>query len=123
MASRESTQPAPFPPERFVAEVFSELDEGTIRSRWQHLNVVLRLSMLSGLQMQLEATLSLLCDMAAEIAPFDRALVYFWDEGAEHMDLSISPQVRRHYVFDKRIEQVTENLDSGQRTVSDCPLH
>ena len=89
MVSNESTQQAPFPPERFVAEVFSELDEGTIRSRWQHLNVVLRLSMLSGLQMQLEATLSLLCDMAAEIAPFDRALVYFWDEGAEHMELRL----------------------------------
>jgi diguanylate cyclase (GGDEF)-like protein len=89
MVSNESTQPAPFPPERFVAEVFSELDEATIRSRWQHLNVVLRLSMLSGLQMQLEATLSLLCDMAAEIAPFDRALVYFWDEGAEHMELRL----------------------------------
>ncbi|HKT52295.1 MAG TPA: sensor domain-containing diguanylate cyclase [Candidatus Angelobacter sp.] len=97
MASKESTQPAPFPPERFVAEVFSELDEQTIRNRWQHLNVVLRLSMLSGLQMQLEATLNLLCDMAGEIAPFDRALVYFWDEGAEHMELRLTRG------FDKKI--------------------
>lgn len=89
MVFNESTQPAPFPPERFVAEVFSELDEQTIRNRWQHLNVVLRLSMLSGLQMQLEATLNLLCDMAGEIALFERALVYFWDEGAEHMELRL----------------------------------
>lgn len=89
MMSNESTQPAPFPPERFVAEVFSELDEQTIRHRWQHLNVILRLSMLTGLQMQLEATLNLLCDMAAEITWFDRALVYFWDEGAEHMELRL----------------------------------
>lgn len=89
MVFNESTQPAPFPPERFVAEVFSELDEQTIRNRWQHLNVVLRLSMLSGLQMQLEATLNLLCDMAGEIATFERALVYFWDEGAEHMELRL----------------------------------
>lgn len=89
MVSNESTQPAPFPPERFVAEVFSELDEETIRRRWQHLNVILRLSMLTGLQMQLEATLNLLCDMAAEITWFDRALVYFWDEGAEHMELRL----------------------------------
>ncbi|MGE5321292.1 MAG: diguanylate cyclase [Actinomycetota bacterium] len=87
MVSNESTKPAPFPPERFVAEVFSELDERTIRTRWQHLNVVLRLSMLSGLPMQLEATLSLLCDMAGEISPFDRVLVYFWDEAAEDMYL------------------------------------
>lgn len=90
MVSNESTQAAPFPPERFVAEVFSELDEQTIRERWQHLNVILRLSMLTGLQMQLEATLNLLCDMAAEITWFDRALVYFWDEGAEHMELRLT---------------------------------
>lgn len=90
MVSNESTQPASFPPERFVAEVFSELDEQTIRHRWQHLNVILRLSMLTGLQMQLEATLNLLCDMAAEITWFDRALIYFWDEGAEHMDLRLT---------------------------------
>jgi diguanylate cyclase (GGDEF)-like protein len=89
MVSNESTKPAPFPPERFVAEVFSELDEQTIRNRWQHLNVVLRLSMLSGLPMQLEATLSLLCDMAGEISPFDRVLIYFWDEGAEQMELRL----------------------------------
>ncbi len=87
MPSNESTQTAPFPPERFVAEVFSELDEQTIRHRWQHLNVILRLSMLTGLQMQLEATLNLLCDMAGEITFFDRALMYFWDEAAEHMEL------------------------------------
>lgn len=89
MVSNESTKPAPFPPERFVAEVFSELDQETIQKRWQHLNVVLRLSMLSGLPMQLEATLSLLCEMAGEISPFDRLLVYFWDEGAEAMDLRL----------------------------------
>jgi diguanylate cyclase (GGDEF)-like protein len=89
MVSNESTQQAQFPPERFVAEVFSELDEDTIQQRWQHLNVILRLSMLTGLQMQLEATLNLLSDMAAEICPFDSALVYFWDEGAEHMELRL----------------------------------
>lgn len=90
MVSNESTKPAPFPPERFVAEVFSELDQETIQKRWQHLNVVLRLSMLSGLPMQLEATLSLLCEMAGEISPFDRVLIYFWDEGAEAMDLRLA---------------------------------
>jgi diguanylate cyclase (GGDEF)-like protein len=90
MVPNESTQPAPFPPERFVAEVFSELDEETIRNRWQHLNVILRLSMLTGLQMQLEATLNLLCDMVGEITPFERALVYFWDEGPEHMELRLA---------------------------------
>jgi diguanylate cyclase (GGDEF)-like protein len=70
-----------------VVEVFSELNEETIRNRWQHLNVILRLSMLTGLQMQLEATLNMLCDMAAEIAPFDKALVFFWDENQDQVQL------------------------------------
>ena len=106
MVSQESMRAAPFPPERFVAEVFSELDEETIRKRWQHLNVVLRLSMLTGLQMQLEATLGLLCDMAAEIAAFENALVYFWDEGAEEMHL----RLERGFSKDK---QRAEELSSG----------
>lgn len=72
-----------------MAEVFSELDEETIHKRWPHLNVILRLSMLAGLQMQLEATLNLLCDMAAEITNFDKVLVYFWDEAQEQMQLRL----------------------------------
>ena len=90
MAPPESTKPASYAPEKFVVEVFSELDEGTIQKRWQHLNVVLRLSMLTGLQMQLEATLNLLLDFTAEIAPFDKALMYFWDEGDDQMRLRIA---------------------------------
>jgi diguanylate cyclase (GGDEF)-like protein len=74
---------------QFVVEVFSELHQETIQRRWNHLNVLLRLSMLTGLQMQLEATLNLLCDMAGEITPFDKALVYFWDEGQEQVHLRI----------------------------------
>ena len=73
-----------------MVEVFSELDQETIQKRWQHLNVVLRLSMLTGLQMQLEATLNLLCDFTAEIAPFDKALIYFWDEGDDQMRLRLA---------------------------------
>ncbi|MGH9565793.1 MAG: GAF domain-containing protein, partial [Candidatus Angelobacter sp.] len=72
-----------------MAEVFSELDEETIHKRWPHLNVILRLSMLAGLQMQLEATLNLLSDMAAEITNFDKVLVYFWDDAQEQMQLRL----------------------------------
>jgi diguanylate cyclase (GGDEF)-like protein len=72
-----------------VVEVFSELSRQTIQKRWQHLNVILRLSMLTGLQMQLDATLNMMCDMAAEIAPFDKALIYFWEEAQERVDLRI----------------------------------
>jgi diguanylate cyclase (GGDEF)-like protein len=71
-------------------EVFSELRPETIQKRWEDVNVVLRMSMLTGLQMQLEATLNLLCDMTADITSFDKAMVYFWDEGREVMDLRIS---------------------------------
>ncbi len=81
------------PPERFVVEVFSELRPETIQKRWEDVNVILRMSMLTGLQMQLEATLNLLCDMTADMAAFDKAMVYFWDEGRELMELRIARNV------------------------------
>lgn len=79
-----------FPPDKFVVEVFSELDEQTIAGRAHAINVILRLSMLAGLQMQLEATLNMLCDLVSEIVSFDRGMVYFWDEDQEQMHLRVS---------------------------------
>jgi len=75
------------PPEMFVVEVFSELSQETVRQRWREINVILRLSMLSGLPMQFSATLNLLCDFAADIVNYDRALVYFWEEQEEQVHL------------------------------------
>jgi diguanylate cyclase (GGDEF)-like protein len=89
MLSQESTDRAGGPPERFVVEVFSELRAETIQKRWEDVNVILRMSMLTGLQMQLDATLNLLSDMAAEITPFEKAMVYFWDESQELMQLRL----------------------------------
>ena len=80
-------------PERLVVEVFSELPQTTVERRWREMNVILRLSMLTGLQMQLEATLNMLCDFAGEIAPFDRALVYFWEED----DQKVEPRTVRGF--------------------------
>src|SRR5437588_5593943 len=77
-----------FPPEKFVVEVFSELSEETIRQRAAELNVILRLSMLSGLQMHLEATLNLLGDFAGEITAHDRAIFYFWQDGEERVRMA-----------------------------------
>ncbi len=74
-------------PEGFVVKVFSELSQETIRERWQAVNVILRLAMLAGLQMQVDATLNLLCDFAGEIAAHDRALIYFWDEERDEAQL------------------------------------
>ena len=96
MPSPESLDAGSSPPERFVVEVFSELRPEIIQKRWEDVNVILRMSMLTGLQMQLEATLNLLCDMTADIAAFDKALVYFWDEGHELMELRISRNVDKN---------------------------
>jgi len=95
MPSPEPADIGSSPPERFVVEVFSELRPETIQKRWEDVNVILRMSMLSGLQMQLEATLNLLCDMTADMSSFDRVMVYIWDEGRELMELRIARNVEK----------------------------
>jgi diguanylate cyclase (GGDEF)-like protein len=95
MPSPEPADLGSSPPERFVVEVFSELRPETIQKRWEDVNVILRMSMLTGLQMQLEATLNLLCDMTADMSAFDKAMVYFWDEGRELMELRIARNVEK----------------------------
>ncbi len=75
-------------PDSFVVEVFSEIGQKTIQERWQAINVIVRLSMLAGLQMQIDAALNMLCDFAAEMVPHERSLVCLWDENSEQ------PQVR-----------------------------
>ena len=82
-----------FAPDSFIVEVFTEIDEATLRERWRDVNVLLRLSILSGLQMQLDATLSMLCDFASEIASFDYGMVYFWDEDEQKMHLRVTRSV------------------------------
>jgi diguanylate cyclase (GGDEF)-like protein len=96
-------RPESFPPDRFVVEVFSELREDTIRRRWHEVNTILRLSMLTGLPMQLDAALSMLCDFAAEIVTYDSALVYFWEETSEQMLLRGT----------RGVERVSESLSRG----------
>jgi diguanylate cyclase (GGDEF)-like protein len=98
MLSPESADPASSPPERFVVEVFSDLRAETIQKRWEDVNVILRMSMLTGLQMQLDATLNLLCDMVADITAFDKAMVYFWEEGQEIMELRTARNVEKKSV-------------------------
>lgn len=95
MSSLEPAELGSSPPERFVVEVFSELRPETIQKRWEDVNVILRMSMLTGLQMQLDATLNLLCDMTADMTPFEKAMVYFWEEGRELMELRIARNVEK----------------------------
>ena len=68
-----------------MVEVFSELGCEVVQNRWREVNVILRLSMLAGLDMQLEATLNMISDFAADVAAHDAALIYFWDEGDEQV--------------------------------------
>jgi diguanylate cyclase (GGDEF)-like protein len=89
--SSESSEFEPL--ERFAVEVFSELPEDTIVRRPREVNVLLRMSMLAGLEMELASTLNLVCDLAAEIANFRAAAVYFWDEDSEVMQLRASRNI------------------------------
>jgi diguanylate cyclase (GGDEF)-like protein len=75
------------PSNQFVAEACVQLPEEVIHKRWQDVNRLLALSMLSGQQMQLDATLSHLCEQARQIAAFDRALTYFWNEKEDRFAL------------------------------------
>ncbi len=77
------------PPEQFVVPVFSEIPERTIQRRWREVNTVLRLSMLSGLPMQLETAFNMLCDFSSEIVPYEKSVIYFWDETTEQVGLRV----------------------------------
>ena len=77
-------------PEKFVVEVFSELKQEIVQERWREVNVLLRLAMLAGVPMQFDATLNLLCDFASDIVPFDRALIYFWEDAEEQVRVRVA---------------------------------
>lgn len=81
-------EPATLSPDRLVVEVFSELTEDVVRERWRNVNVLLRLSMLSGLPMQLESTLNLLLDFAMDLVAHESAIVYLWDDNSERISLA-----------------------------------
>ena len=59
----------------------------TLRDRPEHVNVLLKLSTMAGLQADMKATMGLLCEQAAEIIQFDTALAYLWDSVEERSTL------------------------------------
>lgn len=69
--------------ESLLVEVCTELSPATVRTRPRHVNALLRVSMMSGMQMNLTATLQVLLEQVREITPFEKALVYFWERGEE----------------------------------------
>ncbi len=80
----------PEPLERWAVEVFSELSEETVARRSREVNVLLRMSILAGVEMELASTLNLLCDMAGEIVSFRRAAVYFCEDDGAAMSLRVT---------------------------------
>lgn len=82
--------PSAASPEIFLVEVSSELEQRTLRNRGKGVNAILRLAMLAGLQMELEATLSTIADFMAEVVPHERMLVYFWDEEREQVRVRLA---------------------------------
>ena len=85
-----SLSPEPEPLERWAVEVFSELNEDTVVRRSREVNVLLRMGMLAGVEMELASTLNLICDLAGEIVNFTRAAVYFWEEDGAAMHLRVT---------------------------------
>lgn len=59
----------------------------TLRERPEHVNVLLKLSMMAGLQADIKATVGLLCQQAGEIIRFDTGLAYLWDPVEERSSL------------------------------------
>lgn len=81
-------------PEWYCVDVFSELPQETIDRRWREINVLLRASMLSSLNMQMDATLNLICDLCAEIIAFDRGAVFFWNEEEQVMHVRVTRKMQ-----------------------------
>jgi len=91
--SPEPQSSLPVSPEMFAVDVFSELDAETIARRWHSVNVILRMSVLGGLDLHLDAALNLLCDLAGEIVRFQRGAVYFWEEDQETMHVRVTRNI------------------------------
>lgn len=70
-------------PEQFIVEVGPELSPEILQQRAKAVNALLRLAMLAGTEMELDAAVNTLADFMAEIVPYDRILIFFWDEELE----------------------------------------
>jgi len=72
---------------RFVLQLPAELPTELLQRRPEHVQRLLKVAMMGGLQMDLCATLTLICNLAREMVPFDTGLVYFWNEVTEQSQL------------------------------------
>ncbi len=94
-------------PDECVVKAFSEFSHETLDSRWQAVNVLIRTGMLAGLKLELEQALSLFCDLAREIVPYDGGLAFFWEKEQKQLHLRLT----RHL-----------DMPSGPETLERCNL-
>ncbi len=85
-----SVSPEPESLERCAVEVLSELHEDTVVRRSREVNVLLRMSVLAGLDMELSSTLNLICDLAAEVVSYARGAVFFWEDDSAAMRVRVT---------------------------------
>lgn len=81
---------------QFAVPAKNGLSPEVFGTRWRSVQAILRLATITGSQMQLGPALNLICDLAALIAHFDSACVYFWNEPQEKMEL----RLRRGHIDD-----------------------
>src|SRR5437588_3808803 len=74
---------------QFAVQPRGELSPEILGTRWRSVQAILRLATVTGSQMQLGPALNLICDIAAVIAAFDSACIYFWNEPQEKMELRL----------------------------------
>ena len=74
---------------QFAVSTRNELSPEILGARWRSVQAILRLATVTGSQMQLGPALNLICDLAAVIANFDNACVYFWNEPQEKVELRL----------------------------------
>jgi diguanylate cyclase (GGDEF)-like protein len=108
-----------------VLDANAGIDEEVIRRRTAHVSVLFDLAVMSGLQMNLTATLGLIAEHAARIVEFDRGLLYFWKESEERsflrhglgLDAAQREQLQEGNIFDFWMRQhgramlITEPID------------
>ena len=80
----------PLSPKDFIVPVCSDLSPETARQRSMDLCAIIRLALLGGAPVHVDATLNAICDIAAEIVRFERVLVTYYDEPERPARLAVA---------------------------------
>ena len=80
-------------PEGLLVPPYSGFRNENRDRHWPSLNIILSLLMGTVPDLDFQDNLNRVCDMAGEIVPFARALVFFWDEKKQRTDLALMRHV------------------------------